>query len=118
MNIFVNLDNKLMGLKKRAKRKKIKFNLDKEWLKEKETIEKCEATGIKFDTTMEPYVNPFYPTIDRIDSKKGYTKDNCQIVCNMFNVAKGEFDESVFEKWARAYALQYENKIGNNDDKI
>lgn len=112
MNIFLNLYRKLKHLKKRAGRKGIEFNLDKDWLNDKKRIERCEATGIKFDMSKKPYLNPLYPTIDRIDSEKGYTKDNCQIVCHIFNIAKCEFDESVFEKWAKAYVIEYEKKRG------
>lgn len=37
------------------------------------------------------------PTIDKIDSGKGYTKDNCRIVCWWFNLTKSIYtDEQVY----------------------
>ena len=52
----------------------------------------CELTGIKFDLTPHPEKNhnPFAPSIDRIDSKKGYTKNNIRIVLWFVNCAVGE----------------------------
>ncbi len=38
-------------------------------------------------------LNPYYPAIDRIDSSKGYTKDNCQLVLSIFNMLKLNYDE-------------------------
>jgi len=31
----------------------------------------------------------FCPSLDRVDSSKGYTKDNVQLVCRIYNTAKG-----------------------------
>ena len=36
------------------------------------------------------------PSIDRIDNNKGYTTDNCQIVCNMYNTGKGQHTDLEF----------------------
>jgi len=102
---------KLKNIEKRAKEKNLEFNLTEEWLKEKLERGRCEATGIKFDTTKAPFMNPFYPTIDRVDSSKGYTIDNCQLVCHMYNIAKSEFPEEVFTQWAKAYVETYEKRV-------
>jgi hypothetical protein len=52
---------------------------------------KCQLTGLPFDfnptTTRQ---NPYAPSLDRIDSQKGYTKDNVRIVLYAVNVALGE----------------------------
>lgn len=56
--------------------------------------------------------NKFSPSIDRIDSSKGYTPDNIQIVCKLFNSMKWSstreelihFCKSVLEKEGIAYA--------------
>ena len=74
----------------------------------------CEATGIRFDDTKRPYINPYYPSVDRVDSTKGYTKDNCKMVGHMYNSAKCEFSEKVFATWAKAYVKEYERKVVDN----
>lgn len=45
--------------------------------------DKCSVTGIPFEET-----GAFIPSIDRVDSSKGYFKDNVQIVCWIYNRAK------------------------------
>lgn len=72
-----------------------------EWTITKEVVEKkfedqkgvCALSGIK----MEPRTkSPYRPSIDRIDSKKGYVEGNFQFICSMVNVMKNKFDEDNF----------------------
>lgn len=88
--------------KSRAKQSGIPHDIDLEWVKERLII--CEVTGIPFemrDTQIvekKNYSNrhPMTPTIDKIDPCKGYTKDNCRIVCWWFNLTKSIYtDEQV-----------------------
>ena len=53
----------------------------------------CQKTGVPL--TMTPN-HPFCASIDRIDSNKGYVPGNIQVVCQMFNYAKHDFDEMEF----------------------
>jgi len=108
MYCFKSIKYRLKSLRERAKEKNIPFNLNSKWLKSKLTIGHCETTGIKFDLSKVPFVNPYYPSIDRVDSSKGYTTDNCKLVCLMYNTAKCEFSEEVFKEWAKAYVKEYE----------
>lgn len=65
----------------------------------------CEVSGLKFDL-MNPggyRRRPFAPSIDRIDSTKGYTIDNCRLVVLILNLAINEFGEDVFAKAATAF---------------
>lgn len=110
LNYFSSLNRKIKGLQKRARKKNIPFNIDKGWIDSKLKKGYCEATGIKFNYSKTPFVNPFYPSIDRVDSSKGYTKDNCKMVCHMYNSAKCEFSEEVFITWAKAYVERYEER--------
>ena len=69
----------------RAVKKNITFKLDRDWLDKKLEIGMCCKTNISF---IYEFNSPYTPSIDRIDSSKGYTKENCQIVCKMYNFAK------------------------------
>lgn len=97
------IEGKISRLRKRAKKMNMDFDLTMVWMREKiENTNRCEVTNILFDNTIfDNGVNPWYPSIDRIDSSKGYTKDNCQVVVMIYNLAKGEWDEDVFKKWSR-----------------
>jgi len=78
--------------KTRAKAKKLAFNLTTRWYRTKIRNGICEATGLLLDLgpTKEPnLINPFSPSIDRVDNEQGYTKDNCRVVIWMYNRAKG-----------------------------
>lgn len=56
---------------------------------------KCQRTGIDLEIGIKPN-NPFSPSLDRIDSLKGYVEGNIQIVCSMYNFCKNRFsDEQV-----------------------
>lgn len=59
---------------------------------------KCAQTGIALDLLVGAGVRPFGPSIDRIDNARGYEPGNIQLVCFMYNCAKGAFeDDDVFE---------------------
>lgn len=66
--------------------------------------EKCVLTDIPFDFTHETggRLRAFAPSIDRIDSSKGYTFDNIQIVCAVVNFAKNDQPQEVFDAMCRA----------------
>ena len=50
---------------------------------------KCALTNILFSSETKP-------SLDRIDSSKGYTKENIQFVLKEINIMKSNFDESKF----------------------
>ena len=79
-------------IKYRAKRKNLAFDLDKEWLYTKFKGGICEVTGLplNYKQTKTPGLpRAFGGSVDRKDSAQGYTKDNCQFVCWIYNRAKG-----------------------------
>lgn len=70
--------------KSRAKLKGHEFNLE---LQDIVIPEKCPIMGVKMEWI--PYgFNPYSPSIDRIDSTKGYTKDNIQVISSIANRMK------------------------------
>ena len=50
----------------------------------------CEITGIPLDFSSASKL-PYSPSIDRVDSSKGYTIDNIKLVCLIYNYCKNEF---------------------------
>lgn len=60
----------------------------------------CPITGIKFDLTdaheraTGRSRNPYSPSLDRIDSRLGYTDENSRIVSTQYNIMKGELSDS------------------------
>lgn len=72
------------------------IDIDSAWLESRiaEIGYRCELSGVKFD--MDDSRSPAHPSIDRIDSNLGYTKDNCQIVCCSINYAKSNRAQAEF----------------------
>ncbi len=68
----------------------------------------CELTALPwcFDDRPGSFKRPFIPSIDRIDSKKGYTFSNVRLVCAAVNLARHQWDDGVFELIIRSTALK------------
>lgn len=67
----------------------------------------CALTGIPFDCGENrggdtKWKRPFSVSIDRIDSRLGYTVDNTRLVCSAVNAAMGAWGEGVFRLIAAA----------------
>ena len=61
----------------------------------------CELTGYPFDLTPaeEKGSRRFNgPSLDRIDSKKGYTRDNVRVVLNIVNYGLNIWSEDVLRE--------------------
>ena len=69
---------------------------------------KCEVTGMPFNPRFWAAgpKGPWSPSVDRIDPKKGYIKDNCQLVIWMYNAAKQEFSHDDVVLFASALAKE------------
>lgn len=90
------------ALKNGALKRGIPFSLarsDLERLADRQNW-KCAQTGILLDLTHGRGQLPFGPTIDRIDSKRGYESGNVQLVCYLYNVAKNRFTDADVMKFA------------------
>lgn len=79
----------------RAKKRNIEYSLDAEWLREKIDKGVCELSGIEFQIkpTDTFRANPFSPSIDKINPKGGYTKENCRVICFCVNMAMSDWGE-------------------------
>lgn len=85
----------LNSAKQRAKKYKLDFDIDFEFIFQKLEKGVCEVTGIPFVLRTNGGKghrdNSFSPSLERRDNNKGYTKDNVQVVCWIYNRAKGAF---------------------------
>lgn len=79
------------------------------WQKQKG---KCALTGIPMTTTKHGRRNTNI-SIDRIDSTKGYTKENVQLVCSAINFMKANMDNSTFLYFCKE-VIDYTSKNKNN----
>ncbi len=89
----------------RAKQNNLEFELDLEWLVKKVKHGRCEVSNLKF--TFDPpkrgyHHNPYAPSLDRHDSKKGYTKANTKVVIWAYNQAKGQWNDKHFRRIIKA----------------
>jgi hypothetical protein len=85
----------IRGAKTRSIKNGHEFDLTLEWARERWTGN-CELTGLPFDWS-KPLLHAFSPSIDRIDSLKGYTQDNCRFILQAINAFKGSStDETMF----------------------
>lgn len=64
--------------------------------------DRCSLTNIPFEFDKGEWheKRPFAASIDRIDSKKGYVKGNCRLVCVAVNLAMNTWGEAVLYRIA------------------
>lgn len=94
-----------IGSRRRAKKAGMPFALSKDWVEERLRRGRCERSGIEFDMAGELAIklrSPYAPSLDRIDSNKGYTPDNVQVVVWAYNSAKGTGTDADVLRLARA----------------
>lgn len=72
---------------------------------------KCAVTGLPFDVSFENPKNPFAPSLDRMDSNKGYEPDNVVFVLWGVNAALNAWGYDAFIEIARAATQQRECKF-------
>jgi hypothetical protein len=99
----------LSQARRRAKDKDIPFTLTRAELDSAlvRANGRCEMTGRAFDSkTYSGRRRPFAPSIDRIDSSKGYHAQNIRIVCVATNAALAEFGDKVLYSLFEAMMLK------------
>ncbi len=69
---------------------------------------KCEVSGLEFCYATHKHASraPFAPSLDRIDSRFGYSLANCRIVCVAVNWAMSDWGESVLQRIAFAISAR------------
>lgn len=92
--------------RKNAKLRDLPFELSRDEFYQIVTRAKgvCEVTGITFELSIKGGCErrPFAPSLDRIDSSKGYVFSNCRLVCGIVNTAMGAWGEGIFWRMVRA----------------
>ena len=99
---FIHL--RVMNAKHSAKRKKIEFTIDDEFIYQKLTEQngKCAISGIDLTFNVDDWHSM---SIDRIDSSLGYTPDNVLLVIRFLNIAKGnKSNDALVEEIKLCYA--------------
>ena len=102
-----------LGARNRAKDKNLDFNLSKSAIVFKIEHGFCEVTGLKFELNQNQatFQNPYAPSLDRIDSNKGYTDENVRVVLYAVNRALGEEGERIMLPIFKALVSAIELKI-------
>ena len=101
--IATHLRNKA---KQRAKEKGLLFDLSRDFILKALENGVCQVTNIPFNTEIRRGAH--FPSVDRIDSTRGYTEDNVQIVIWMYNAAKGTFTHRDVVNFAKAILQEKE----------
>lgn len=93
--------------KRRALAKGWDFSVSLEKVRTSIENGRCAVTGIAFDlkSSGDYHFNAFAPSLDRIDSTKGYTDDNVQIVVWAYNVGKSQMSTDDYHAFLLSAAL-------------
>ena len=110
VDLTARFDYLMKTRRSNAREKSLEFTIDIHFLAALYMKQngRCALTDLPFDMKFsEDYRSAaFGPSIDRIDSRKGYTPDNVQIVCFIVNMAKSEYDQTAFDQMCRARVEQ------------
>jgi hypothetical protein len=83
-----NLENYIYRqIKNNAKQRGLEFNLSKDDI---QIPEYCPILNVKLDISYMSNKNRYFPSVDRIDSNKGYIKGNIMIVSMKANMMKND----------------------------
>lgn len=89
---------------RRSVQRNYDFDIDLDWVISKLEFGKCALTGIPFifEPRQDGYRNPYSPSLDRKDSSKGYTKENCRVILWALNMGFADWGQETYLEIARA----------------
>jgi hypothetical protein len=80
----------------------------------------CAVSGISFDNQRFDHAlvkHPYAPSLDRIDSRLGYTPENVRLVCTCANFGMGQWGEEVLRRVAVGMLKQEGSAPGPTEDE-
>jgi hypothetical protein len=79
-------------------RKQLPFTITLDYARDlwNEQGQTCAVSGVPFDTSFAVQHNPYSPSLDRIDSTKGYEPGNVRFVLFAINVGMNEWGLDVY----------------------
>jgi hypothetical protein len=96
-NTKINMIKKMLrGAKERSVQNNLEFDLDIDFLVKLSKVENCPVFGIRLEWEYDPDKKDIHknkdnrPSLDRINSQRGYTKDNVKIISWRANKLKNE----------------------------
>ena len=98
-----------------AKSRNLACEIDVEFLHSLWEVQQghCAVSGLEFtdEVHREAFVKtPFAPSVDRINSSKGYVKDNVRLVCTAANFALNQWGDDVLRRVAHG-VVDTEQKV-------
>lgn len=103
--------------KRRSEKKRLQFSLTVEDILPLLEAGVCQVTGIEFVFEAGKGTNPYSPTIDRIDSSRGYVRGNVQVVIHMYNACKNEWSEEAVLEFARRLVERATGPISSSQNR-
>jgi hypothetical protein len=102
---IATIDMRFYEARRRAEKAGKPFDLTQDFLRKLLDAQGgcCALTGIPMEEPKRGRNNPFVLSLDRIDSRGGYTQDNVRLVIFAMNAALGPWGEDVFYRIAAAY---------------
>lgn len=96
----------LNNARSRARRLGLAMTLTREWLTARLEDGTCQITGLPFEFKTGHgkghRVNPFSPSLERLNPLGPYTPENVVVACWIYNRAKGAFSRDDLIRMARA----------------
>jgi thymidylate synthase ThyX len=109
-------DSRIHVTKFNAQKRGLTFDLtrgDVQW------VTHCPILGVELDYSVSGGKNPDYsPSIDRIDSSKGYVKDNVWVISNKANRMKNDGSSEELISFAKAILLHFNGQIVPEDGSV
>ena len=86
----------LRRARKNAEKKGRSFCITEEYLSTLLEPMVCQVTGVKLRWDPDISKDPLCPSLDRIDSNKGYTPENTRIVSWIYNLGRNSYTDDEF----------------------